>query len=1188
MFLKAIEIRGFKSFADKTELTFTNGVTSIVGPNGSGKSNISDAVRWVLGEQSVKNLRGGKMEDVIFSGTQFRKSLGLCQVSLTLDNEDKSLPLDYTSVTVLRRLYRSGESEYYINNTKCRLKDIYELFMDTGVGKEGYSIIGQGKIDAVLSGKPEERRSLLEEAAGIVKFKWRKEEAEKRLKNTNENLVRIEDILGAYEERLEPLSIENKKANEFLKISEGLKEKEINLLVNSIDEIQVKIDKLKNLMHNSKEVINNLNSRLVKLRCSIDNCNNEISDIDKDKANLQENYYISKSKIQNVNSDINLLKERIANTKSNIEKNSLEYENSKNKLSEIIKEKQALEKDFSKLNDIEKKLSDEIINYGGNLTKFIESVSSKNILIKNLKSNQIEYLSTVSNLKNNIALLQGNIEKEEEKRNSIKNSCKDYENSMKININTSSMIESEITTIKKNINDCQNVIEKNRGESLKFKSSLKKEQIELRKLSGIYMRFDANHNMLINLDKQYEGYNRAVKMLIRDIKAGKVDVDSKSLFVLGEIINVDKKFEVAIEIALGGAISNIITKNEVLAKHLINYLKVNNLGRATFLPLTIIKGKKVSDYRGFDKVDGYIGIASDIVNYDSHFKNAVENVLGRTIVSRDLDSALKIAKQSNYTVRIVTLKGEVVNPGGSLTGGSLKAKGSNIIGRKREIKDIEIKLKDTQDKINVLNKNIKDYEDNIKKFDEKNLDLKDDIYSKNIDITKLAEKINNINSENIKLKKSIDISKKEIENMISNMDNIKFEFENKKDELKNFDTKQNRNNEEIIDLEKELEDKSKNIDALREKLTDIKVKKAKIHESLLNKSGSIEKLNEDINELNDKIKVLKSEIEIFENNIEKSYEKINKNKVDIELAKKEMEKLNEKIEGLGIKQIKIKESVKASNSESESLTLDINKKEEEFHKLELNVTKFTADKENIYSRLKADMKINYDEALKYKTEIDDMEGFKKKIESLKKKISDIGVVNLGAIEEYKELKDKVSFMNSQKEDLIKAEKELNSLINEMTKKIKVVFNENFSKLRNNFNDTFKELFKGGSADLVLTEGDELTGNIDITVQPPGKKLQNINLMSGGEKGLSAIALLFAILKMKPTPFCILDEIEAALDDANVGRYANFLKTFSTNTQFIVITHRKGTMEVSDVLYGVTMEEKGISKIVSVDLNENVS
>lgn len=1187
MFLKAIEIRGFKSFADKTELAFTNGVTSIVGPNGSGKSNISDAVRWVLGEQSVKNLRGGKMEDVIFSGTQFRKPLGLCQVSLTLDNEDQALPIDYTSVTVLRRLYRSGESEYYINNTKCRLKDVYELFMDTGLGKEGYSIIGQGKIDLVLSGKPEERRSLLEEAAGIVKFKWRKEEAEKRLKNTNENLVRIEDILGTYEERLEPLSIENKKANEFLKISEGLKENEINLLVNSIDEIQIKIDKLKNLRQDNKKIIDNFNSKFVKLKCSIDSWNNEIQHINEVRNSFQKNYYNSKTEIQKKDSDINLLKERISNLKSSIEKNSSEYKDAENKLVEIIKEKQVLGEDFSKLDAAEKNLTCEIINYSNNLNEFVEAVSNKNSSIKDLKDNQIEYLSTVSNLKNSIAILKENMEKSEEKQNSIKNSCRDYQNSIKINTTTSSMLESEIGSINKKINNCQIIIQKNKGEILKFKASLKKEQLDLKNLNNIYIKLHANHNMLINLDRQYEGYNRAVKMLMKDIKAGKVNVDSESCFVLGETIKVDKKFEVAIEIALGAAISNIITKDEILAKQLINYLKTNNLGRATFLPLTIIRSKRISG-RGFDEIDGYIGIASDIVNYDRYFKNAVEYALGRTIISRDLDSALKIAGKSNYTVRIVTLKGEIVNPGGALTGGSLKGRGSNIIGRKREIKDIEFKLEDTGDKIKVLNENVLSYEDNIKKLDEKNLDLKDEIYSNNIDITKLEGKISNINSENLKLEKNIDISKKEIDNIILDAAGIKSELENKKNELKDFDIKQNKNNEEIIILEKELQGKNKRIDYLREKLTDIKIKKAKVHEGLLNKSSSIEKLNKDIDEMNGKIQNLKTEIEVFKNNIDEYYKKIEKNKLNIESIEKEREMSNKKIEELNLNEIKIKEDIKVSDSESQSLELEINKKEEEFHNLELNLTKLITESENIHSRLETDMKIKYEDALEYKTKIDDMESFRNKIESLKKKISDIGVVNLGAIEEYEGLKKKVVFMNSQREDLIKAEDELKSLITQMTKKIKVVFNENFNILRKNFNETFKELFKGGSADLILTGGDELTGSIDINVQPPGKKLQNINLMSGGEKGLSAIALLFAILKMKPTPFCILDEIEAALDDANVARYAEFLKKFSKNTQFIVITHRKGTMEASDVLYGVTMEEKGISKIVSVDLNEQVS
>ncbi|MCH3964013.1 MAG: chromosome segregation protein SMC [Clostridium sp.] len=1188
MFLKSIEIRGFKSFADRTELIFTKGITSIVGPNGSGKSNISDAVRWVLGEQSIKNLRGGKMEDVIFSGTQFRKPLGLCQVSLNLDNEDKSLPLEYTSVTITRRIYRSGESEYYINNTRCRLKDIYELFMDTGIGKEGYSIIGQGKIDAVLSGKPEDRRRLLEEAAGIVKFKWRKEEAEKKLKNTDENLMRIEDILSTYRERLEPLRIENEKANRFLELSEGLKEKEINLLINLIDKLQIEIDDLDKIISEGENYVKKLNSDFAVLKCDIDRCNKELSDIEKEKLDCEKKYYDSKSKIQKLHSNIDVLKEKISNSENNIEKIDSEYGVIKNKLSEVFKQKYLQEKELSDQIEIQKKLSGEIEERGRALNEIIKNICDRDDLLKKLKDNQIEYLSSMSNIKNNMVSLKDNIKKIDDKDDYIKRSCSDCENSIKINNATISTIKSQIEDIEKRVENDRTAIEKNKSEIKSSRENLKKYTYELKRADDDYMKATAGLNMLANLEKQYEGYNRSSKILMKDIKSGRTGVNNDRCFLLGEIIEVEKKFEIAVEIALGAAISNIITLDDNIAKKLIDYLKANNLGRATFLPLNIIKNRKISESRRMCDINGYLGIASDIVNYDSRFENAVGNILGRTIISEDLDSALKIAKATNYTMRIVTLKGEVVNAGGSMTGGSLKSKMSNVLGRKRQINDLKNKIKAMDKDRNSLSNVIGEHQRNIQELDELNLNLKDDIYSKNIDIVKFKEKINTINSENIKLKKNMDISKKELLGISRQKETFVLELENKKIDLKELNLKQETNNKNILDLEKEIEGKNSNIDDSRNRLTEIKVEKAKLDENIMNRSFSIERICSDIEEMELKIDNLKVQKNELCSDKKKFSIEIENNKNEIKIVKMGISELEQDIDRLKKRQISLKEKINYSNENSRLLAVKINKQEEKIHKHQISLTKLSTEKKNLNLKLNSDLEITYEKGTKYRTYIENIDVFKKKIDSLKKEISNIGAVNLGAIEEYRGVKEKVDFMSLQKEDLVNGGKELENVITEMTEKMRILFNKNFEKLRKNFNETFIELFKGGSADLKLTEGDELTGNIEITVQPPGKKLQNINLMSGGEKGLSAIALLFAILKMKPTPFCILDEIEAALDDVNVSRYAEFLKRFSANTQFIIITHRKGTMEASDVMYGVTMEEKGVSKVVSVDLSEKAS
>lgn len=1188
MFLKSIEIRGFKSFADKTELVLKNGVTAIVGPNGSGKSNISDAVRWVLGEQSVKSLRGGKMEDVIFAGTQFRKPVGLCQVSMTLDNEDKKLPLEYSDITITRRLYRSGESEYYINNTHCRLKDIQELFMDTGIGKEGYSIIGQGKIEAVLSGRPEERRSLLEEAAGIVKFKWRKEEAQKKLENTEANLVRIDDILGTYEERIEPLRIENEKARKFIKLSEELKNKEVNIIVHSIENVQNKIGEIESIIKGMNVNNDELNSNLTNLKADIVKWNEEIEDINQQNSNYRKEYYDNKSKKQNIESEIVLLGERLKNLQGIIGKNLDNLKEIEDKIINLTTNEKIQIQELNNSMVKQTELNSQITKYENTIAYIESSISDKTDLIKKLKDDQIEYLSNISNLKNNILMLNNDVQTLKEKTDSIKSSCESYTHSIKINTSTKNMLLSQVEEMKNKIIEFEGNIKINKQQITRLNSILVLKEKELRELTNLHSKLEANHSMLVNLDKQYEGYNRAVKILMGDVTKGKVSVDKNSCYVLGEIISVEKRFETAIEIALGGAISDIITKDEQIAKILIKYLKDNNIGRATFLPLTIVKGKKIFGEADIKKVRGYIGIASELIGYNNIFTNAIEYVLGRTIICDDMDSALKIAKISNYSFKIVTLSGEVVNPGGSLTGGSLHHKTSNIIGRKREIEDIKIKIESSEEKIGALNSAVQGYRNDIKILDEESLNLKDQIYSQNIEITKIKGKINAISDENEKLKETLKISNREIELVNEKFEGTLNELVIKEGHLKELTIKQKENDGLIEKLEEELREKDHKIKSDRDKLTEFKVEKAQIDESVLNNSNLLKKLQSDIKEI--KLKQLGMEEEN-----KKSKENIDKFRLQTEHDRKEVKniedyilRMEEKIKNQDVEIIKIKEKIKIHSDKVESLNLLINKKEEELHKIQLSLARLTTEKESLYSKLNDELEITYAEALKYKLEIENFDAYKKDIAKLKNEISSLGVVNLGAIDEFKDLTEKVNFMTAQREDLINAKEELMGLISEMTDKMKIVFNENFNKLRRNFNETFNELFKGGSADLILSDGDELTGNIDITVQPPGKKLQNINLMSGGEKGLSAIALLFAILKMKPTPFCILDEIEAALDDANVSRYAEFLKKFSGNSQFIVITHRKGTMEACDALYGVTMEEKGVSKIVSVDLSREAS
>lgn len=1184
MFLKSIEIRGFKSFADKTELSFKKGVTAVVGPNGSGKSNISDAIRWVLGEQSVKTLRGGKMEDVIFAGTQFRKPVGLAQVSLTLDNSEGELPLDYSDVTISRRLYRNGDSEYLINNNSCRLKDVQELFMDTGIGKEGYSIIGQGKIDAILSGKPDERRALLEEAAGIVKFKTRKLESEKKLQSTEQNLVRLDDILLGMEERLEPLEIDSKKAKEFLELSNEQRGLEISLIIHSICQLSEKIKAYENELNKSEDEKNNLAVENEKLKKSLQEINYELEREEHSFGEEKNKFYEFKELIQKLNGDIVVLEERINNAENSLAKNKLEIE--------VIDEK------IIKLREIEKgdrieldSLLEEKKNYESkicDLEKEIYDFNSESTALeedsKNFRELSIEILRNIAKCNNEKTSLKSDIDNLNSKALSLREQNDNYKNNLEINNTTSLLLEEEKNKTYSDINLMNEKVKENK----KLKNSLLNEisnmEVSLKTQSAQINKFEANHNMLVNLERDYEGYNKSVKSLMHHIEENKINSAKGKVFVLGEILEVEKKFEVAIDIALGAAVSNIITSDEVMAKNLINYLKEKNLGRATFLPLSIIQGKKLNLNSNITSLKGFLGIASDVVKYNNLYEKAITSVLGRTIICDNMNTALNIAKYTNHSYKIVTLDGEVMNPGGSMTGGSIYKKATNVLGRKREIKELEEKIQALSKDQDRLEKSLNDKKLQFKALDDEFLNLRDDIHHKNIEVTKIQERILSLSNENKKLQDNIITSDRESRIIEKKIIELKSKLDEKEKELKCLENSEEKNKKDIILADAKRQELIKNLESQKEIFTKLKIEKAQLDEVISSKKSNANRNLSDLKEAISKSCEIKKEISEGDFIKSESSSLIEKKKSEISDYEKKIKELESAFESYEKKRFSLKESINRFTANLEDINSLIRKNEEEISKLGITKAKYEIEMQGYLTKLNEDMNLTLAEAEDLAEKDIDVQMTKSRISALKGKISSLGNVNLGAIEEYKEVSSKYEFMCLQREDLEKSKKELLNVIEEMTSKMKDMFNENFQKLREYFNETFRELFKGGRADLILGEGDELSANIEINVEPPGKKLQNINLMSGGEKVLSAIALLFAILKMKPTPFCILDEIEAALDDANVFRYASFLKEFSSNIQFIVITHRKGTMEASDVMYGVTMEEKGVSKIISVDLS----
>lgn len=1185
MFLKSLEIRGFKSFADKTELKFDKGITAVVGPNGSGKSNVSDSVRWVLGEQSAKTLRGAKMEDIIFTGTQYRKPIGLASVSLTLDNTDQSLGIEFNEVKVTRRIFRSGESEYLINNSTCRLKDVVNLFMDTGIGKEGYSLIGQGKIEAILSGKAEDRRALLEEAAGIVKYKSRKNEAERKLKNTKENLTRINDIVFTYEERLGPLEEEKRKAEKYLMLAAELKDKDINLLVNNLIHINSAIVEKEETIRLLNDENNIEKEKQKNARENLRTLKEELEKLENDNNFKKELYLEKKEKIAQARAEISLLNERVKNYTLGINKANKDIEVNKEKYQKIILEIENLEKEIVNKKEEFKEFDFKIKEIDNNLKNINLEIKQKELEKENLKNKDIEAIKEVSNYTSKEALIENQIENAKEKADSINLKLEAIKSSLKINLLTKSNMENNLS---KAIIEGEELLEK-RNEVLEKKDNLstlfKDIDFKIKENTSSLNKFEANKDMLKKLESQYEGYNVSVKKIMSHIDKGMLNINKDDSIILGEILNTKKGFETAIEISVAGAISNIVTKDEMIAKKMIQYLKEKKLGRATFLPLSVIRGKKIVVDKTLENEDGYLGVASDLVEYDLKYQNVVNYILGRTLICRDIDCAINIAKKSSYRYKIVTLSGEIVNAGGALTGGSVYQKNMGIISRKTEIEALEksinaelltqkqlvAKKEELKEKLQIVERKILEINDDMHKSEFAIMNIKNEIKkfsedifnaktnSKNLTLEYEAEK----NKES-KLVETLEEVRVKILTLDNKGDNSKMKIENISLEI-----------EKLLEIRVEIEKNA----------TNFKIENASLKENLENKYKNILRLKGDQKELEVAINTHMKYKDESLKSLDESKENILSNNNFIVFEEEKLERLEEKTKDFDIYRAKLKDKLVKIEGIVEDLTLSIAKKDEEVHKHQIIYTRFESDKKNSSMKLVEQYDIDIETALANFVEIEDIEKHKASIYSLKNKIGSLGNVNVNAVEEFRELSDKYIFITTEKSDLENAQDELIQIIDEMTSKMRVIFRQNFNILNKNFDETFKQLFKGGSAELILDDIDELSGDIEIRVQPPGKKIQNINLMSGGEKVLSAIALLFGILKMKPTPFCILDEIEAALDDANVSRYAEFLKQFASNIQFIVITHRKGTMEVADTMYGVTMEEKGISKIVSVDLNK---
>lgn len=1189
MYLKKIIIQGFKSFGDKVEIELEKGITGIVGPNGSGKSNISDAVRWVLGEQSAKTLRGTKMEDIIFAGTTQRKPVGMAEVSLIIDNTSNNcqLPIEYSEIMITRRVYRSGESEYYINKSLCRLKDIREIFIDTGVGVEGYSIIGQGRIDEILSNKSGDRRMIFDEAAGIVKYKTRKEEAERKIENTNQNLVRIDDIIQELELRIEPLQKQCEKAKKFLELKEELKDLEINLFIHEMETLQNNIETLQEQQQVISDQLNHYLESKDTVEQEHENFKNKVEELDKLIHQLQNSIFETIHFIEKKDGDQNICQEKIKNIEENIirlnnevmelgenkEKLLNQYDEMHHSLKQVNQvidtDKDLLQKKtkaLSEMQDISKKQMYDMEESKGNIIEILNGIATKKSEINSLNSLQI-----------NMSKRQDQIQKEKNnfknKKDLMKKNQEAIQKELQWHESEFKHMEDETNQIKISMEKLNHQITEQRNQLGIFKHERQNQQ--------------ARKNLLEEMAKEYEGFHKSVRNTLICLQ-GNPDLKKGIWGVVAELIHVPKKLEIAIEVALGNAMQNIVCQTAEDANRVIDYLKKNGIGRVTFLPIESIKGYSLasSQQDRMKSVKGFIGLAIDQISFSSNYQNVIQYLLGRVILVDRIENGIQLAKKTNYRYKIVSLEGDVLNPGGSITGGSYHFKALNLLSRKRERKELENSLE-------TLNNQCEEYERLILEKEKKYSELADEFHNREQRLKEMEIKsVNFCNSNEQWLN--------EIKNCEENLKRIMDEEEQLAIDHKETALMIQQKQEQITKLEVERDYIENTIKKNKLSYEEEKVKSEKLYKEVTSLKIEIASLEQKqkhfIAKVSDIEKNIK-EIEHFKVLKQKHIDQLSKNK---HILLEELKKLKIEINDNDIlKQQYVFNLSQAQSHKKEAyhflkeVELQLNKinatiaeLQESAHKMDVKLTRLNTQKESYCNKLWEDYEITYLQALEHKKEEIHLGEALKYIQNLKTKIKNLGSINVHAIKEYQEVIERYDFLVVQKRDLMHAKESLNTVIKEMKYTIASQFADCFEKIRENFNEIFRKIFGGGKAQLKLeNEKEILTTGIEIIVQPPGKKLQNLSLLSGGERALTAISLLFAILKFKPTSFCILDEIEAALDDVNVYRYADFLKEFSIETQFITITHRKGTMEAADVLYGVTMEEHGVSKLVSVKLKE---
>lgn len=1184
MKLKKLELYGFKSFAQRTEIVFDEGITGIVGPNGSGKSNIGDAVRWVLGEQSAKTLRGASMSDVIFNGTQKRKPLSYCEVSLVFDNDDHALAMEAAEVMVTRRVYRNGESEYYLNRTACRLKDVVDLFRDTGIGKEGYSIIGQGRIDEILSRKSEDRRQVFEEAAGIVKFKARKEEADKKLQRTLENLERVDDILDELMKRLKPLEEQSRNARVYLELSTELKDLDLNLFLIRSDRARARLSELESELLTVQTILADTESNLTDKTTRRDETQNRIDQLEEAITRARTELMECAEHVHESQKKLSALQSRRETRSENRQRIVREQEEAQERLAEI-------EKDHARIQaDVEKQHS--LIADAEQILRATQEAAEKaqakekeaDAALEAQKAaviDQMNRLSDVRNDKTRLNTMQAQMETRLTEIEESGGALQEQEAALREALTA---VEKQLETENQHQQQCQEKLAQARQASDEADTAYANLRADVEKQSADMQAAASRHNVLTEMTRDMEGYNMAVRRAMTYAKQrGLTGVKG----VLAQLMTVPQAYETAIDMALGAAQQNIVTDTEETAKELINYLRQNRLGRATFLPMSAIRGKTLyGNERNALKLPGCLGVASELVQCAPEYRGIVENLLGRTVIADNLDHGIPIMRAGNHAFRLVTLEGDVMHSGGSMTGGSAQSKVSNLLSRERELKELTAKLQTGRAELDKCRQELTQRQQTAQEKRQKVSEAVNALHQQEIAVAREQARRESVSADlNTHLQRMQETEQARVQ-LHQSLEDIRQQLETIEHQRTGAQGDQSAMEQKTIEMQNALvkaraEASAENdrlmvrtlqLSDLRHGLSDLERDEAHAQQDqaqILREQERREQLLHEMDELD----------AIDENDMKRE---------EAESARRQKEQLRQESAAQAIEQRRsqAQSDLRDILSDMENLHEAYNRDSEKLHKTELAKARIEGDQKNLQNRIWDTYKLTYAGAEEFRrTPFDEKESDCRAAE-LQGQIRALGTVNVGAVEEYAETKARVDDLTAQQQDLKRAEMDLRELIERLLIQMRSTFVENFSKMQGYFAETFTRLFGGGHAELKLMDPDDpLNCGIEVNAQPPGKKLQLLSLLSGGERALTAIAILFAMLKLKPTPFCILDEIEAALDDANIGYYADYLKEYSKGTQFIVVTHRKGTMERCNSLFGVAMEEQGVSRMVSVSLQD---